>query len=331
MGQCSNAMKDDEVDAATHMKLNNPTDYNFGLSSEEEEVQEKEIPNMFAQSMLPKDNKLVENFYEAKKCSKEISLPIKKIHACKKHCMLFYDVDASLTHCRWCGTSRYKSGERKVHSLVLTYMPIADRLQMIYMSEKLAKDMTWHADHKTADGRMRFPGICNVDRHNLDVMHIEKNVFENISNTVMDTSKTKDNIKARMDIKKYCDRADLHVWKQNNKVLKTKASYTLSKPLVKKILSGSEPRNEHLKDLAYGPINEVTSHKGYIVNGYKFHTLAHGSGRVTNNIGVCVKGSCYNEEESDYYGELEKVIEDLKDWWVVVKAMPRGIFQVAED
>ncbi|GJZ85542.1 hypothetical protein Tco_0650881, partial [Tanacetum coccineum] len=72
-------------------------------------------------------------------------------------------------------------------------------------------------------------------RHNLDVMHIEKNVFENIFNTVMDTSKTKDNIKARMDIEKYCDRADLHVWKQNNKVLKTKASYTLSKPQVKKV------------------------------------------------------------------------------------------------
>ncbi|GKE50717.1 transposon, En/Spm-like, transposase-associated domain protein, partial [Tanacetum coccineum] len=164
------------------------------------------------------------------------------------------------------------------------------------------------------------------------------------------------------------------------------------------ILSGSDPRNEHLKDLAYGPINEVTSHKGYIVNGYKFHTLAHGGGRVTNNTGVCVKGSCYNEEESDYYGELEEVIEvdyhsmlgtcmvvlfkcrwfdpvqgvkvnvkhklvdikyrsrgciydpfilayqaqqvyyatypsmtkDLKDWWAVVKAMPRGIFQLAE-
>ena len=51
----------------------------------------------------------------------------------------------------------------------------------------------------------------------------------------MDTSKTKDNIKASTDIKKYCDRADLHVWNQNNKVLKTKASYTLSQPQVKKV------------------------------------------------------------------------------------------------
>ena len=34
--------------------------------------------------------------------------------------------------------------------------------------------------------------------HNLDVMHMEKNMFENIFNTVMDVKgKTKDNIKAR--------------------------------------------------------------------------------------------------------------------------------------
>nr|GEY32094.1 RNA-directed DNA polymerase, eukaryota, reverse transcriptase zinc-binding domain protein [Tanacetum cinerariifolium] len=49
MIQCSNAMEDDEVDAAMHMELNNPTDYNLDLSSEEKEVQEEEIPNKFAQ------------------------------------------------------------------------------------------------------------------------------------------------------------------------------------------------------------------------------------------------------------------------------------------
>ena len=43
-------------------------------------------------------------------------------------------------------------------------------------------------------------------RHNLDVMHIEKNVFDNIFNTVMDSkTKSKDNVKARLDIAEYCD------------------------------------------------------------------------------------------------------------------------------
>ncbi|GKD70518.1 transposon, En/Spm-like, transposase-associated domain protein, partial [Tanacetum coccineum] len=59
VGQCSNAMEDYEVDAATHMELNNiyPTDYNLGSSSEEEEVQEEEVPNEFAQRFYGfKDN-----------------------------------------------------------------------------------------------------------------------------------------------------------------------------------------------------------------------------------------------------------------------------------
>ena len=160
----------------------------------------------------------------------------------------------------------------------------------------------------------------------------------------------------------------------------------------------SNDGNEHLKVLARGPMRYVESHKGYFVNGYKFHTLKHGDGRVTHNSGVCVKGSTYNEFESDYYGLLVDVFEvnyrdidgrcvvvlfkcdwfepiqgvrvnrkhnlvdikykskgcqddpfvlasqveqvyyapypsmtkDLKDWWAVVKAAPRSIYEVAQ-
>ncbi|XP_075074775.1 uncharacterized protein LOC142162330 [Nicotiana tabacum] len=45
----------------------------------------------------------------------------------------------------------------------------------------------------------------NLLQHNLDVMHIEKNFFDNLFNTIMDVNnKTKDNLKARMDLKEYC-------------------------------------------------------------------------------------------------------------------------------
>jgi hypothetical protein len=38
-------------------------------------------------------------------------------------------------------------------------------------------------------------------------MHVEKNVFENIFNTIMDVKrKIKDNIKARLDIALFCNR-----------------------------------------------------------------------------------------------------------------------------
>ncbi|WJX83272.1 hypothetical protein P8452_65944 [Trifolium repens] len=70
----------------------------------------------------------------------------------------------------------------------------------------------------------------NLLRHNLDVMHIEKNVFENVFNTVMNVKgKTKDNDKAREDIAIYCKRNDLLLkTAPNGKVLKPRANYTLS-------------------------------------------------------------------------------------------------------
>ncbi|XP_016456739.2 uncharacterized protein LOC107780687 [Nicotiana tabacum] len=50
----------------------------------------------------------------------------------------------------------------------------------------------------------------NMIRHNLDIMHIEKNVFDNVFNTVFNVKdKTKDNPKARLDMLTYCDRPQL--------------------------------------------------------------------------------------------------------------------------
>ena len=43
-------------------------------------------------------------------------------------------------------------------------------------------------------------------------MHIEKNVFDNFLNTIMDLkSKTKDNTNVRMDLKEYCRRKELEL------------------------------------------------------------------------------------------------------------------------
>jgi hypothetical protein len=70
----------------------------------------------------------------------------------------------------------------------------------------------------------------NLLRHNLDVMHIEKNVFDNVFNTVMNVAgKTKDNEKARMDLPIHCLRGDLVMSAlPNGKMAKPKARYTLT-------------------------------------------------------------------------------------------------------
>ena len=49
-----------------------------------------------------------------------------------------------------------------------------------------------------------------LSRHNLDVMHIEKNFFDNIFNTILNIpGKTKDILKARYDIREICHRPEL--------------------------------------------------------------------------------------------------------------------------
>jgi hypothetical protein len=49
-------------------------------------------------------------------------------------------------------------------------------------------------------------------RHNIDIMHNEKNVFDNVFNTIMDVKgKTKDNLKARRDMEVHCNRPELLV------------------------------------------------------------------------------------------------------------------------
>ncbi|XP_023632701.1 uncharacterized protein LOC111828600 [Capsella rubella] len=49
-------------------------------------------------------------------------------------------------------------------------------------------------------------------RHNLDVMHTEKNFLDNIINTLLNVQgKTKDNIKSRLDLQEHCNRKELHL------------------------------------------------------------------------------------------------------------------------
>ena len=98
-------------------------------------------------------------------------------------------------------------------------------------------------------GKQKFPGFglthnwvkrsifwelsywkTNLLRHNLDVMHIEKNVFENIFNTVMDVKgKTKDNIKARLDVALFCNRKNMELVCDGSRVAKPRASFVLEK------------------------------------------------------------------------------------------------------
>jgi len=60
--------------------------------------------------------------------------------------------------------------------------------------------------------------------------------------------------------------------------------------------------------LAMGPSTSVKCYNGYYVNDFKFHTQSYGRFKKTMNSGVCVKESCYDDNERDYYGMLKEVV-----------------------
>jgi hypothetical protein len=48
--------------------------------------------------------------------------------------------------------------------------------------------------------------------YNIDVMHTEKNIVDALWGTLMDTNKSKDNVKARVDLVELCDRMKQEMW-----------------------------------------------------------------------------------------------------------------------
>ncbi|KAL2244242.1 UNVERIFIED_CONTAM: hypothetical protein Sindi_0542200 [Sesamum indicum] len=78
----------------------------------------------------------------------------------------------------------------------------------------------------------------NLIRHNLDVMHIEKNVFDNIFNIKMDVKgKTKETLNARKDLKIICNQPKVDVDERRPNVM-PKAVYTLTKEQKRRCVNG---------------------------------------------------------------------------------------------
>ena len=66
-------------------------------------------------------------------------------------------------------------------------------------------------------------------KHNLDVMHIEKNVCDSLLGTLLaHPHKSKDTDNARRDLEKLGIRHELHLFEDGNKLMKLAADYTFS-------------------------------------------------------------------------------------------------------
>lgn len=106
-----------------------------------------------------------------------------------------------------------------------------------------------------------------VLRHNLDVMHIEKNVFDNIVYTLLDDKgKSKDNLSARKDLRELGIRSEL--WPDNNDKY-APASFTLDHS-GKDIFLGVL-KNVKLPDGYASNISSCVDVKNHKLSGLKSH------------------------------------------------------------
>jgi hypothetical protein len=78
-------------------------------------------------------------------------------------------------------------------------------------------------------------------RHNLDVMHIEKNVMDNILGTILNIKgKTKDNLAARLDLQEMGLRPKLHLFTAaNGKTYMPASCHTMSREDKESFFEGS--------------------------------------------------------------------------------------------
>ncbi|XP_028189754.1 uncharacterized protein LOC114376042 [Glycine soja] len=122
---------------------------------------------LLLKNMLPEDNTLPKNHYEAKKILCPVGMEYQKIHACPNDCILYRHEYAELRNCPTCGVSRYKvnsndCGEdattyKDRPSKVCWYLPVIPRFKRLFANAEDAKNLTWHADGMIKDGLLRHP------------------------------------------------------------------------------------------------------------------------------------------------------------------------------
>ncbi|KAI3754497.1 hypothetical protein L1987_54281 [Smallanthus sonchifolius] len=161
-----------------------------------------------------------------------------------------------------------------------------------------------------------IPGYSSTDSRLSIFKHPSRRLFPKGGKTIVLTDE--DRHKAHTYILLNCQELHNSVWlfdeelralfpNNDQATLDKNKDAEFAKWLKTYVLNGIE--TTHLRDIAQGPLTYVQSHKGYLINGYKFHTRTSYHGRVTENSGVCVKGAFYNEYESDYYGMIDEILE----------------------
>ncbi|XP_020266413.1 uncharacterized protein LOC109841901 [Asparagus officinalis] len=125
------------------------------------------------------DNSIPEKCYDANKIVGALGLDYNKIDTSPNDCVLYYKDNKKLEECPKCGVSRWRKNARtstrksdesvnqqkKIPAKVLRHFPLVPRLQRLYMTKNIAKDMRWHKERRVDDGKVRHPADAKAWKH----------------------------------------------------------------------------------------------------------------------------------------------------------------------
>ncbi|XP_058185698.1 uncharacterized protein LOC131302924 [Rhododendron vialii] len=113
--------------------------------------------------LLPKKNEMPSSMYEAPKTMDTLGMENEKIHACPSDCILYRKEYKDATTCPTCKRSRWKLKKNStevresVPAKVVWYFPLIPRFLRMYQLPKTTKNLTWHANERESDGKLRHP------------------------------------------------------------------------------------------------------------------------------------------------------------------------------
>ncbi|GJV60011.1 hypothetical protein Tco_1466111 [Tanacetum coccineum] len=171
-------------------------------------------------------------------------------------------------------------------------------------------------------------------KHNLDIMHIEKNVLEAILNTLLMNEKSKDTAKARQDLKRLGIRSGLWLGQTKNEKCSKSQQYLpdeVAKPIIelcsffKQICYVTLMEDDILK--AQSKVVDILCNLELIYPPAFFDIMIHlvihlplealeggpirprrNERRTTQNSGICSPGG---KDGEMYYGQLQEILEFL--------------------
>ncbi|CAM8883173.1 unnamed protein product [Rhodiola kirilowii] len=108
---------------------------------------------------LPSDNKFPGSYRDVKRRLKNLGLGYETIHVCEYGCILCYKENKDFDSCPVCQEPRYAfvEGNSRTPKRTVRYFPLTPRLQRLYMSETIAKEMQWHGERRVEKGKIRHP------------------------------------------------------------------------------------------------------------------------------------------------------------------------------